>query len=82
MSRDIWKVFEKNYVAVEGQLELINYALSSTEDSSGNTSDKVEITLIDKNNEVNLTGIGGGPIEAFVSAVNDHFSSSIFLNDL
>ena len=81
MSRDIWKVFEKNYIAVEGQLELINYALSSTEDSSGNTSDKVEITLKDKNNEVNLTGVGGGPIEAFVSAVNDHFSSSISVSD-
>ena len=81
MSRDIWKVFEKNYIAVEGQLELINYALSSTEDSSGNTSDKVEITLKHKNNEVNLTGIGGGPIEAFVSAVNDHFSSSISVSD-
>ena len=81
MSRDIWKVFEKNYIAVEGQLELINYALSSMEDSSGNTSDKVEITLKDKNNEVNLTGIGGGPIEAFVSAVNDHFSSSISVSD-
>ena len=81
MSRDIWKVFEKNYIAVEGQLELINYALSSTEDSSGNTSDKVEITLNDKNNEVHLTGIGGGPIEAFVSAVNDHFSSSISVSD-
>jgi len=81
MSRDIWKVFEKNYIAVEGQLELINYALSSTEDSSGNSSDKVEITLKDKNNEVNLTGIGGGPIEAFVSAVNDHFSSSISVSD-
>jgi len=81
MSRDIWKVFEKNYIAVEGQLELINYALSSTEDSSGNTSDQVEITLNDKNNEVNLTGIGGGPIEAFVSAVNNHFSSSISVSD-
>ena len=81
MSRDIWKVFEKNYIAVEGQLELINYALSSSEDSSGNTSDQVEITLKDKNNELNLTGIGGGPIEAFVSAVNDHFSSSISVSD-
>ena len=81
MSRDIWKVFEKNYIAVEGQLELINYALSSTEDSSGNTSDQVEITLNDKNNEVHLTGIGGGPIEAFVSAVNNHFSSSISVSD-
>ena len=81
MSRDIWKVFEKNYIAVTGQLELINYALSSSEDSLGNTSDQVEITLKDKNMEVKLTGIGGGPIEAFISAVNDHFLTSISVSD-
>jgi len=81
MSRDIWKVFEKNYIAVEGKLELINYALSSSEDSSGNASDKVEITLKDKNNEVNLAGVGGGPIEAFISGINNHFSKSISVSD-
>ena len=81
MSRDIWKVFEKNYIGVTGHLKLINYALSSSEDSSGNTSDQVEITLKDKNMEVKLTGIGGGPIEAFISAVNDHFLKSISVSD-
>ncbi len=81
MSRDIWKVFEKNYISVAGQLELINYALSSAEDSSGNTSDQVEVTLKNKNIEVKLTGVGGGPIEAFVSAINDHFSTSISVSD-
>ena len=81
MSRDIWKVFEKNYIAIEGKLELINYALSSTEDSRGNTSDHVEISLKDEKDEVNLSGVGGGPIEAFVSAVNNHFSTSITVSD-
>ena len=81
MSRDIWKVFEKNYIAVEGKLQLINYALSSTEDSGGNTSDHVEITLKDEKDEVNLSGVGGGPIEAFVSAVNNYFSTSITVSD-
>ena len=81
MSRDIWKVFEKNYIAVEGKLQLINYALSSTEDSGGNTSDHVEITLKDEKDEVNLSGVGGGPIEAFVSAVNNYFSTSIIVSD-
>ena len=81
MSRDIWKVFEKNYIAVEGKLKLINYALSSTEDSGGNTSDKVEITLKDQKDEVTLAGVGGGPIEAFVSAVNHHFATSITVSD-
>ncbi|MDB2370253.1 2-isopropylmalate synthase [Gammaproteobacteria bacterium] len=81
MSRDIWKVFEKNYITFAGKLELINYALSSTEDSSGITSDKVEITLKDHKDEVNLSGVGGGPIEAFVSAVNKHFATSITVSD-
>ena len=81
MSRDIWKVFEKNYIAVEGKLKLINYSLSSTEDTGGNTSDQVEITLKDQNDEVTLSGVGGGPIEAFVSAVNNHFSILITVSD-
>ena len=81
MSRDIWKVFEKNYIAVEGKLKLINYSLSSSEDSGGYTSDHVQITLKDQKDEVTLSGIGGGPIEAFVSAVNNHFSISITVSD-
>ena len=81
MSRDIWKVFEKNYIAFPGKLELIHYALSSTEDSSGITSDKVEITLKVEKDEVNLVGIAGGPIEAFVSAINNHFVTSITVSD-
>jgi len=81
MSRDIWKVFEKNYIAFPGKLELIHYALSSTEDSSGITSDKVEITLKVEKDEVNLVGIAGGPIEAFVSAINNHFTTSITVSD-
>ena len=81
MSRDIWKVFEENYISVSGRLKLINYALSSTEDSSGNTSDQIEISLEDKNNKVNLNGIGGGPIEAFVSSINNYFSTSITVSD-
>ena len=81
MSRDIWKVFEKNYITFAGKLELINYALSSTEDSSGITSDKVEITLKVEKDEVNLVGIAGGPIEAFISSINNHFATSITVSD-
>ena len=81
ISRDIWKVFEENYISVSGRLKLINYALSSTEDSSGNISDQIEISLEDKNNKVSLNGIGGGPIEAFVSSINNYFSTSITVSD-
>ena len=81
MSRDIWKVFEKNYLSTKGKFELKNYALSSAEDSEGNTSDQVTMTLCTVNDEVNLKGIGGGPIEAFISAVNAHFKVSISVSD-
>ena len=81
MSSEIWQVFEKNYLAVRGKFQLSNYALSSTEDVSGNTSDQVEITLNIKDDLVDLKGIGGGPIEAFISAVNDHFKVSISVSD-
>ena len=81
MSRDIWKVFEKNYININGRFELINYALSSTEDPNGNASDKVDITLRNESNKNILQGIGGGPIEAFVFAINEHFDSSISVSD-
>ena len=81
MSSEIWQVFEKNYLVVSGKFQLSNYALSSTEDVSGNTSDQVEITLNIKDDLVDLKGIGGGPIEAFISAVNDHFKVSISVSD-
>ena len=81
MSSEIWQVFEKNYLAVSGKFQLNNYALSSTEDVSGNTSDQVEITLNIKDVLVELKGIGGGPIEAFILAVNDYFKVSISVSD-
>ena len=34
MSRDIWKVFEKNYIAVGGKFELVNYCLLYTSDAA------------------------------------------------
>ncbi|MBD63048.1 MAG: 2-isopropylmalate synthase [Gammaproteobacteria bacterium] len=81
MSRDIWKVFEKNYIDINGRFELINYALSSTEDSNGNAFDQVDITLKNGNYENILQGVGGGPIEAFVSAVNEHLNITIAVSD-
>ena len=70
---------DETYIAVKGKFELMNYALSSSEDSDGNTSDEITITLKKDNDETNIQGTGGGPIEAFVSAVNNHFLSLIHI---
>ena len=81
MSSDIWQVFEKNYLEVPGKFKLNNYSLSSAEDKSGKTSDQIEMTLSVENTLINMQGNGGGPIEAFVSAVNQYFNILITVSD-
>tara|TARA_B100001765_G_C19497810_1_gene337589 strand:+ start:196 stop:1866 length:1671 start_codon:yes stop_codon:yes gene_type:complete len=81
VSSEIWKIFEKNYLEVPGKFKLNNYSLSSVEDDSGNTSDKIKVTLSVEDKLVDMKGSGGGPIEAFVSAVNQHFNVQITVSD-
>jgi 2-isopropylmalate synthase len=81
MSSEIWHVFEENYLEVSGKFELNNYSLSSSEDSSGITSDNIEITLNVEGKPLTIHGVGGGPIEAFLSAINGQFNESISVSD-
>jgi 2-isopropylmalate synthase len=53
----------------------------SAEDSSGISSDNIEITLSLTGKAIVINGKGGGPIEAFVSAINEHFNESISVSD-
>jgi len=81
MSSEIWGVFEENYLEVNGEFALQHYSLSSEEDETGNPSDHIEVTLEIKNQSITLKGSGGGPIEAFISAINDHLKLSIAVSD-
>ena len=81
MSSEVWQVFEKNYLDVSGKFELKNYSLASSEDESGNASDKIQISLNADNQLIDIEGEGGGPIEAFISAVNKEFNVSISVSD-
>ena len=81
ISSEIWHIFEENYLEVSGKFELANYSLSSSEDSSGITSDNIEITLNVEGKPLAIHGVGGGPIEAFLSAINGQFDESISVSD-
>ena len=81
MSSEIWQVFEENYLEVSGKFKLKNYSLSSEEDDAGVTSDNIEITLSVDGEAITILGSGGGPIEAFVSAINKHCNESITVSD-
>lgn len=81
ISSEIWHVFEEQYLQVSGKFKLDNYSLSSSEDTAGIASDYIEITLSIEGKPLIIYGTGGGPIEAFVSAINSHINESISVSD-
>ncbi|MDA9973883.1 2-isopropylmalate synthase [Gammaproteobacteria bacterium] len=81
ISSEIWHVFEEQYLQVSGKFKLDNYSLSSSEDTAGIASDNIEITLSIEGEPLIIYGTGGGPIEAFVSAINSHINESISVSD-
>ena len=81
ISSKIWHVFEEQYLQVSGKFKLDNYSLSSSEDTAGIASDNIEITLSIEGKPLIIYGTGGGPIEAFVSAINSHINESISVSD-
>jgi len=81
VSSEIWLVFEEQYLEVSGKFKLENYSLSSSEDSVGIASDSIAITLNIEGKPLTIHGTGGGPIEAFVSAINSHIDQSISVSD-
>ncbi|MDC1300596.1 2-isopropylmalate synthase [Gammaproteobacteria bacterium] len=81
ISSEIWHVFEEQYLQVSGKFKLDNYSLSSSEDTAGIASDDIEITLSIEGKPLIIYGTGGGPIEAFVSAINSHINESISVSD-
>lgn len=81
ISSEIWHVFEEQYLQVSGKFKLDNYSLSSSEDTAGIASDNIEITLSIEGKPLIIYGTGGGPIEAFVSAINSHINESISVSD-
>ena len=61
----IWKAFVDEYIEVEGPYQLIDYQVH-TEAGGGETC-QAKIQVGD--NEVDVSGVGSGPIDAFINAM-------------
>ncbi len=67
---DILKIFEDNYINVNGLLELVKYKVN--EDTSEEDSESVVTLegLVKVNGEnINISGKGNGPVSAFINAI-------------
>lgn len=61
----IWKAFVNEYIEVEGPYQLIDYQVHSDSDGGETCQAKVQVG----DNEVDVSGVGSGPIDAFINAM-------------
>ena len=76
-SKEIWQSFENYYL--KNNAKKISY--NSHEIQSSKEKDVIKLSLLENNKEILIEGIGNGPIDAFINALNDHLSSDFKVSD-
>lgn len=71
---EMWNVFEQNFL--NSKYTIVNHTIKSTNDET-----YVEVEISDNNKTIQLSGTGNGPVEAFVSSINQHFDTNINVAD-
>lgn len=61
----IWQAFVAEFIEVEGPYQLIDYQVHSDSDGGESCNAKIQVA----ENEVDIKGMGSGPIDAFINAM-------------
>ena len=61
----IWQAFVNEFVDVEGPYQLLDYQIQT----EGNDSESCQAKIQVADNEVDVSGVGSGPIDAFINAM-------------
>ena len=61
----IWQAFVNEFVDVEGPYQLLDYQIQT----EGNDSESCQAKIRVADNEVDVSGVGAGPIDAFINAM-------------
>ena len=61
----IWQAFLNEFVDVEGPYQLLDYQIQT----EGNDSESCQAKIQVADNEVDVSGVGSGPIDAFINAM-------------
>jgi 2-isopropylmalate synthase len=70
-AEEIFDILKREYIDCGSPLCLGSYAINS---NAGDKSVSFTGTVLESGNSVDITGNGNGPIDAFMHAVNSHFS--------
>ncbi|MGZ4807329.1 MAG: 2-isopropylmalate synthase [Ilumatobacteraceae bacterium] len=74
----MWDAFQREYLPVDPPISLISHEMRSS--SEGKTTEVTAQLLVD-GSHVTVTGSGNGPIDAFVTALNDGLGTDIDIVD-
>ena len=77
LSHEIWDIFDKNFIQGPNKAELISFELNTID--GGNDSIKVEAKL--KQNKLEFSGSGNGPIDAMIQGINEKMDLSLSVTD-
>mgnify|MGYP001191138745 FL=1 len=61
----IWQAFVNEFIEVEGPYQLLDYQIQT----EGNDSESCQAKIRVADNEVDVSGVGAGPIDAFINAM-------------
>ncbi|MCP4037995.1 MAG: 2-isopropylmalate synthase [bacterium] len=78
-SQQISEIFEREYLHVTGPYELTDFSWNRDSTDSGGCH--VSAMLQRGDERVELSGAGGGPVHAFVEALNDAFETDLEVRD-
>ncbi len=62
---DIWQAFVSEFIDVEGPYQLLDYQVQT----KGNDTESCQAKIQVADNEVDVSGVGSGPIDAFINAM-------------
>ena len=77
--QEIWKVFREHYLTRDYPYKLVSFSTQANIDGEDRTNLKADIKKASSSSQIE--GVGGGSIEAFISAINDGFNLSISVLD-
>ena len=77
LSHEIWDIFDKNFIQGPNKAELISFELNTSDGE--NDSIKVEAKL--KQNKLEFSGSGNGPIDAMIQGINKKMGLNLSVTD-
>ncbi|HBM16397.1 MAG TPA: 2-isopropylmalate synthase [Lentisphaeria bacterium] len=78
---EIKKIFDDNFVTVEGPFEFLNFAAASSADTHFPGNTEIELNILKGGKTYSIKGIGNGPISAAVHALQSSGLTETFTLD-